>query len=434
MKEQSRKLEEENRQLHGREAILLAYYQTLSWLRQLEIKDSTVLAGVEMEQQQQQQDRLLLASSVGSFSEQELLLLQQLQTKLTKQSASHTDIEPALWQVPKQQQQQQQLELQQGCNTGNGNASAGRQQSGSSDGKTSGDSSGRAPAPSAAAAAAAAGPVPQQEPTIAPDDDLLYYFRRIFSMPRYPGAEDMTMQDASDLYNEVVRELSLNLALLEAAQRQLPGKDGVPGWRLAGVKPWQNIRAALERLSNSFLSLGHLNSSIHMGVVLVNHADLSQPLLPEPSLEDHIRCVRQIGLSDKQKQQIADGYAVFSKLLQPVLLSMRQLQLQQPGDTAASACSSSFATLSLEGYKMHREDLHQQEQRVAQMSKLMHKDWTIKAAFCAHLTGRCTYTQLARLYVLMYPRQPAIGALGRAVDVIWKEDLARQSRAPGAQR
>ncbi|WIA17959.1 hypothetical protein OEZ85_009448 [Tetradesmus obliquus] len=354
MKEQARQLEEENRQLHAREALLLAYCQTLSWLRQQECNEWAALDG--------------------------------------------------------------------------------------------------------------------QEPTVAPDDDLLYYFRRIFSLPPYPGAADMTMQDASNLYNEVVRELSPNLALHDAAQRQNGASGGAPNWQLAGVKPWQNIRAAFDRLANSFVTLAQLQrSSIFMTAVLVNHADLSQPLLPEPNLDDHIRCVRQMGLSAAQKQQIADGYAVFSQLLQPVLLGMRQLQLQQPGDSAersdaagggsggnsthsagtgngsitsasgangssahsmaaaaAAACSSSFAQLSLEGYKMHREVLHQQEQRAAQLKQLMQKDWTIKYAFCAHWMGRCTYTQLARLYVLMYPRQPAIAALGRAVDIIWKEDLARQ--------
>uniref|UniRef100_A0A383VSS4 Uncharacterized protein n=1 Tax=Tetradesmus obliquus TaxID=3088 RepID=A0A383VSS4_TETOB len=496
MKEQARQLEEENRQLHAREALLLAYCQTLSWLRQQECNEWAALDGVDMEQQQQQ-DGLLPASDTGRFSAQELGLLQQLQSRPTKQSSgSFTSFEPFLRQAPTQQQQQQ-FGLQQWPSTGNGNggstepqpwlqepqlppaeasgaaAAAGRASSGwqqpvSSDGRTLTDSSSRGPAPSAAAAAAA-GPSVQQEPTVAPDDDLLYYFRRIFSLPPYPGAADMTMQDASNLYNEVVRELSLNLALHNAAQRQNGASGGAPNWQLAGVKPWQNIRAAFDRLANSFVTLAQLQrSSIFMTAVLVNHADLSQPLLPEPNLDDHIRCVRQMGLSAAQKQQIADGYAVFSQLLQPVLLGMRQLQLQQPGDSAersdaagggsggnsthsagtgngsitsasgangssahsmaaaAAACSSSFAQLSLEGYKMHREVLHQQEQRAAQLKQLMQKDWTIKYAFCAHWMGRCTYTQLARLYVLMYPRQPAIAALGRAVDIIWKEDLARQ--------
>jgi hypothetical protein len=58
-------------------------------------------------------------------------------------------------------------------------------------------------------------------------------------------------------------------------------------------------------------------------------------LLQEYSLEDHIRCVRQMGLSRTQQQQIADGFAVFSQLLEPVLQDMRQLQLQQPGENAA---------------------------------------------------------------------------------------------------
>ncbi|WIA34983.1 hypothetical protein OEZ86_013263 [Tetradesmus obliquus] len=83
---------------------------------------------------------------------------------------------------------------------------------------------------------------------------------------------------------------------------------------------------------------------------------------------------------------------------------------------------------------MHREVLHQQEQRAAQLKQLMHEDFIIRYACCAHWVGRCTYTQLARLYVLMYPRQPSSAAVGRAVDAVWKEDLARQGTGAGAGR
>ncbi|WIA38258.1 hypothetical protein OEZ86_001598 [Tetradesmus obliquus] len=266
----------------------------------------------------------------------------------------------------------------------------------------------------------------QQEPTVAPDDDLLYYFRRIFSLPPYPGAADMTMQDVSTHYNEVVRELSLNLALHDAAQRHATEAGGAGEWPLAGYKPWQNIRAAFDRLANNFVTLTQMQrDSMHMLAVLVNHADLSQPLLQEPNLDDHIRCVRQMGLSAAQKQQIADGYAVFSQLLQPVLLGMRQLQLQQPGDSAAAAAAAA-------GYKMHREVLHQQEQRTAQLKQLMKKHVLTQLALCGYMMGRCTYTQLARLYVLMYPRQPSTAALGSAVVAILKEDQAQLSAGPGA--
>ncbi|WIA38251.1 hypothetical protein OEZ86_001592 [Tetradesmus obliquus] len=287
-------LEEENRRLHAREAILLAYCQTLSWLRQQECNEWTVLAELDnqQQQQQQQQEGLLLASDTDKFSEEELLLLQQLQVKLT---------DPLTGSL-------------------------------------------------------------QQEPTVAPDGDLLYYFRRIFSLPRYPGAADMTMQDVSKAYNE------------------------------------ENLRAAFDRLSNKYVTLAQLQrGSVMMVVALANHADMSQPLLPEANLDDHIRCVRQMGLSAAQKQQIADGYAVFSQLLQPGVL-------------------------------------HQQEQHAAQLKQLMQKDVLVKLAFTAYTFGRCKYTQLAKLYVLMYPRHPAIGAIGRAVDAIFKEDQARQGTRPGARQ
>ncbi|WIA17958.1 hypothetical protein OEZ85_009447 [Tetradesmus obliquus] len=353
-KAQARKLEEENRHLHARESILLAYCHLLSWMGQQECHEWSVLAGLDSEQQQQ--DGFLLASDTEQFSKDELQLLQQLQS---------SPLEGMVASV-------------------------------------------------------------QQEPTVAPDDDLLFYFRRIFSLPPYPGAADMTMQDVSTHYNEVVRELSLNLALHDAAQRHATEAGGAGEWPLAGYKPWQNIRAAFDRLANNFVTLTQMQrDSMHMLAVLVNHADLSQPLLQEANLDDHIRCVRQMGLSAAQKQQIADGYAVFSQLLQPVLLGMRQLQLQQPGDSAAAAAAAA-------GYKMHREVLHQQEQRTAQLKQLMRKHVLTQLALCGYMMGRCTYTQFARLYMLLYPRQPSTAALGRAVVAILKEDQTQLSTGPGA--
>lgn len=89
-KGQARKLEEENRQLHARESILLAYCQTLLWLRQQECQQPALLNDSDGEQQQQQQG-LWLASDMAQFSEGELLLVQQLQCRLTEQWAGSFD-------------------------------------------------------------------------------------------------------------------------------------------------------------------------------------------------------------------------------------------------------------------------------------------------------------------------------------------------------
>ncbi|WIA16066.1 hypothetical protein OEZ85_012791 [Tetradesmus obliquus] len=99
-------------------------------------------------------------------------------------------------------------------------------------------------------------------------------------------------------------------------------------------------------------------------------------MLPEPSLEDHIRCVRLMGLR-------AEGF--------------------------------------------EREARHQQEQRADQLKKLMQKDALIKLALSGYMMGRCTYSQLAKLYVLMYPWQPATPAFGRAVQAVLKEGQAALS-------
>jgi hypothetical protein len=86
-----------------------------------------------------------------------------------------------------------------------------------------------------------------------------------------------------------------------------------------------------------------------MGSNMTNHSQTSHircccycPLLPQESdLADHIRCVRLAGLSTAQQQQIADGYAVFGRLLEPVLQGMRQLQLQQPTEGCSSVAGAS---------------------------------------------------------------------------------------------
>lgn len=63
----------------------------------------------------------------------------------------------------------------------------------------------------------------------------------------HAGAADMTMQDVSKAYNEVVRELSLNLALHDAAQQQPAGPDRAVAWPPANLAPWENLRAAFDR-------------------------------------------------------------------------------------------------------------------------------------------------------------------------------------------
>lgn len=64
----------------------------------------------------------------------------------------------------------------------------------------------------------------------------------------HAGAADMSTQDVSDVYNEVVRELSLNLALHEASMQQAAAAaGGAPRWQRAGFTPVQNMQAAFDR-------------------------------------------------------------------------------------------------------------------------------------------------------------------------------------------
>jgi hypothetical protein len=61
------------------------------------------------------------------------------------------------------------------------------------------------------------------------------------------GAGEISMADVSQVYNEVVRELSLNLALHEAAAQHAAGDGRVPGCCPKGRQPWLNIQAAIDR-------------------------------------------------------------------------------------------------------------------------------------------------------------------------------------------
>jgi hypothetical protein len=42
-------------------------------------------------------------------------------------------------------------------------------------------------------------------------------------------------------------------------------------------------------------------------------------LLQEPDIQEHIRCMRVVGLSALQQQQVADSFQVFSRLMEPVM-------------------------------------------------------------------------------------------------------------------
>jgi hypothetical protein len=57
-----------------------------------------------------------------------------------------------------------------------------------------------------------------------------------------------------------------------------------------------------------------------LGPMSVNIAAAAAAVyLQELSLQDHLAAVRDLGLTERQQQQIADGYAVFSRLLEQVL-------------------------------------------------------------------------------------------------------------------
>lgn len=63
--------------------------------------------------------------------------------------------------------------------------------------------------------------------------------------------------------------------------------------------------------------LGRDDIFIAMG--LVDHDDPTRPLMQEPDMAAHAEAVSKIGLSLQQRVQIADGMAVFTRLLEPVL-------------------------------------------------------------------------------------------------------------------
>jgi hypothetical protein len=84
--------------------------------------------------------------------------------------------------------------------------------------------------------------------------------------------------------------------------------------------------AAMQALhSSSQQSVRAVAGALHSAVrttwrrlLLLLHL-LLRVLLQELSLQDHIDAVRVVGLSATQMQWIADGFAVFSRLLEPVL-------------------------------------------------------------------------------------------------------------------
>jgi hypothetical protein len=63
----------------------------------------------------------------------------------------------------------------------------------------------------------------------------------------HAGAADITVQDASAVYNTCVREMSLNLTLHEAALQHAAAAGQAANWPPADLKPWQNLRAAFDR-------------------------------------------------------------------------------------------------------------------------------------------------------------------------------------------
>jgi hypothetical protein len=176
---------------------------------------------------------------------------------------------------------------------------------------------------------------------------------------------------------------------------------------------------------------------------ITNCEDLSHQVL-EPSIEQHMRALVLLDVSQQQLQRLAGGHAVFKGILTKCVIQemhkevrQQQKDQQQQPQQAASApdcteSSSSSSSPSQDGssfpgllanttaaaaataHMAIRTGLWKQEEATKRLETLLRTDTRTRAAVTAFMFGTLTWAQLAELHVVLYPFAPHPGMLARA--------------------
>jgi len=153
-----------------------------------------------------------------------------------------------------------------------------------------------------------------------------------------------------------------------------------------------------------------------------------------------------LDLTPLQMQDIAAGNALFARLSSTIRQQYQQLQAAATTSTAppsGSGADSSAACMgtqpgqqqsSQDFLKHHAKQLQQRAHETERMQVLLQKEFTLKAAGCAFITGCLSWEQLVYGNVLAYPyalRLPIVmDEVARQLQQQYQQQQQQQPRKP----
>ncbi|KAF8073068.1 TULP1 [Scenedesmus sp. PABB004] len=264
--------------------------------------------------------------------------------------------------------------------------------------------------PRAPPAALAPGGAPQQQRLAAPPDDVLQALRRALEQPPPPGLAAMGRPEIAAEYRRCIEEWSLNLSLVDAYE----AAGAPPGLGARAQLPLAQVEQVSIRWFGIQASLTLADRASHVTELLTTDMQtLAQ--LPEPDKEHHAWAVAQVGLTRAQERRIVAGLAWFKRNLNPMLEELAALQ-QACADSGGGGRGDGDRTrAAVEAHAEYRQRLAAEAARADRIGVVMRKDFLHRMVWAGFLWGSLTWTQIARLHVLMFPYVPMPACIGTVI-------------------
>ncbi|KAF8055841.1 MOV10L1 [Scenedesmus sp. PABB004] len=251
---------------------------------------------------------------------------------------------------------------------------------------------------------AACAPGSEYEPGAAADDrvaprhDPFRWWRWLLVQPRHPNIDTLTLEDACAAMDEVVRELSVSLVLL----------DGPCSGELA---PLSRLKAALCRAMYLLMS-----ATLSKRNELVPELCLTNRVTGEQATEHDLARYKAVVLGVRlSRDQVADmlaGLAAFNRLHAPLLEQVRELQTQLAAGGHDGARSSML---------QHLERTTSDSAKLDRLVILSRKGALLRGMHGLTFFGTFTWRQLARVAVHSSPFTPNANVMAQAVVALVRE-------------
>ncbi|KAF8060472.1 hypothetical protein HT031_004648 [Scenedesmus sp. PABB004] len=251
--------------------------------------------------------------------------------------------------------------------------------------------------------------------------------RTLLTRPLCADEAGRSLRELQDDYATMVCELSLALALHDSPAHVAAS--------CCAESPGDALRRLLMRHWGTMTSLLLAGRHDTLMAFYVSNC-LTGEVVEASQLDTIAAAVSQVDITPAQAQRIADGFALFKRLLVPLVQDRQQLQTR--GFTQAAAETSARAAPPAPGgggggeladcFPARTSALKKQQRKVTSLSTLLKKELFLKACLSGWVSANLTWLQSARLMVAIFPYPAAMSAVAQELT----ERVERQRAADAA--